>query len=58
MHYLYVFIMLIWFVGCGEPDLPKDQYNLEECREELLNAEDYSPGDSIDKIIVIKKEPP
>lgn len=56
MRYLYGFMMLIWLTGCGTPDIPKDQYNLEECREELLEAEDYSQGESIDKIVVVKKD--
>lgn len=56
MQYLYGIIMLVWLTGCGGPEVSKDEYNLEECREELLNAEDYSQGESIDKIVVIKKE--
>ena len=56
MQYLYGLMMLVWLSGCGGPEVDKDQYNLEECREELLNAEDYSQSESIDKIVVIKKE--
>ena len=56
MQYLYGFIMLLWLVGCGSPEVINDQYSLEECREELLNAEDYSQGEGIDKIVVLKKE--
>lgn len=44
------------FSGCGEPALPKDQYDLQECREELLEAEDFKSEGSIDHIIVEKAE--
>ena len=59
MRYLYGFMMLIWLTGCKQPVEPtvvNNQYTLEECKEELLEAEDYSPGEKIDKIIVIKTE--
>ena len=57
MHYLYGFVILLWLNGCGtpEPKVVNNQYTLEECKEELLNAEDYSQGERIDKIVVIKK---
>ena len=58
MHYLYGVVILLWLAGCGtpEPKVVNNQYTLEECKEELLNAEDYSQGERIDKIVVIKKE--
>ncbi|RLA71293.1 MAG: hypothetical protein DRG09_00690 [Epsilonproteobacteria bacterium] len=51
-----LFLFLVFLVGCGEPNLPKDQYNLEECKNELLDAEDYSGEGSIDRILVVKKD--
>ena len=60
MHYLYGVMVLLLLAGCDEPE-PKvtvvnNQYTLDECKEELLNAEDYTQGERIDKIVVIKKE--
>ena len=57
MRYIYGFMMLIWLTGCNQPEhIVNNQYTLEECKEELLEAEDFSQGESIDKIVVIKKE--
>lgn len=45
------------FTGCaGEPEAPKKYYNLDECKEELLDATDYAQDAGIDKIVVIKKD--
>jgi len=53
---LFSGIVLMWlFSGCS-PDTPKDRYNLAECKKELMNAEDYSEADAVDRIVVIKKE--
>ena len=43
------------FSGC-EPEVPKDTYNLEECKKELLDAEDYAGDEGIDRILVVKKD--
>ena len=43
------------FTAC-EPDVPKDRYNLEECKAELLDAQDYEQDGGIDRIVVVKKE--
>ncbi len=62
MKYMYGFFMAVLFLtGCGdapepEPEVKGNQYTLEECKEELLEAEDFSQGESIDKIVVVKKE--
>ena len=58
MKYIYVFLMAALFLtGCGsEPEVKGNQYTLKECKEELLEAEDFSQGESIDKIVVVKKE--
>ena len=50
-------ISMLLISGCGfGPDTPKDQYSLEECREEMLNAEDYAEDGGIDRILVVKKD--
>jgi len=52
---LLLFSLLL--IGCGSgPDTPKDQYSLAECREEMLNAEDYSEDGGIDRILIVKKD--
>lgn len=59
MRSLYGFIMLIGLAGCKQPVTPtvvNNQYSLEECKEELLEAEDFTQGERIDKIVVVKKE--
>jgi len=59
MTNLFKFLLLLCagflFTACG-PSVPKNQYNLEECREELLDATDYEQDGGIDRIVVIKKE--
>ncbi|HSR74264.1 MAG TPA: L,D-transpeptidase family protein [Sulfurovum sp.] len=59
----FISVWAIWFLtGCGEsvvpeqPEVKGNQYTLEECKEELLEAEDFSQDGSIDKIVVVKKE--
>ena len=46
---------ILWLSGCT-PNAPKERYNLAECKEELLEATDYTEADAIDRIVVIKKE--
>lgn len=58
-YFLYlIFLPLIpfMFTGCAEQNLKKDEYNLEECREELLAATDFKSEESIDHIVVEKAE--
>jgi murein L,D-transpeptidase YafK len=55
IYYLTLVVLAFLFTAC-EPKVPKDQYSLEECREELLEATDYDYEGSIDRIVVIKKE--
>ena len=52
---LLLLLLSFLFTGC-EPDVPKDTYNLEECKKELLDAEDYVEDEGIDHILVIKKD--
>lgn len=49
------FLSVLVFNAC-EPDIPKDRYNLEECKAELLDAKDYEQDGGIDRIVVVKKE--
>ena len=58
--YGFLMVALLFLTGCDSPE-PKNevignQYTLEECKEELLEAEDFSQGESIDLIVVVKKE--
>jgi len=52
---LLLLLLSFLFTGC-EPDVPKDTYSLEECKKELLDAEDYLEDEGIDRILVIKKD--
>lgn len=52
----FIVIYVLFLSGCGGPELPKDEYSLEECREELLDAKDYRSEASIDHIIVKKSQ--
>ena len=57
LHSLTLFSFSLLFVGCAEePEAPKKHYNLEECKEELLDATDYAQDAGIDKIVVVKKD--
>ncbi len=38
------------------PDVPKESYDLETCKAELLDGKDYEQEASIDHIVVVKKE--
>jgi len=55
LRLVVLFFLTLAFSAC-EPDLPKDQYNLEECKKELLDAHDFAPLQKIDSILVVKKE--
>ena len=56
MRYILLLFTLL-LTGCMfGPDTPKDRYNLEECKEEMLDAEDYSEDGGIDRILVVKKD--
>ena len=57
LHILILFLSSVLFVACvEEPEAPKEHYNLEECKEELLDATDYAQDAGIDKIVVVKKD--
>lgn len=49
-------MLLFLTTGCYDPDVSKDRYSLKECKEELLEAEDYSAKKSVDRIVVVKAE--
>ena len=49
--------LFIFFTACSkQAEVKGTHYSLEECKKELLEAEDYSPKQSVDHIVVIKKE--
>jgi murein L,D-transpeptidase YafK len=50
-----LFIMIFFFNACA-PDVPKNRYNLEACKAELLDASDYMKEGGIDRILVVKKD--
>jgi murein L,D-transpeptidase YafK len=57
-YFILIFISslsILFFTAC-EPSVPKDRYNLEECKAELLDAKDYEQDGGIDRIVVVKKE--
>jgi murein L,D-transpeptidase YafK len=53
----YCFLLLFSFflLGCS-PDVPKNRYDLSECKKELLEAKHFQEEMGIDHIIVHKKE--
>jgi len=51
-----ILLSLLSLNGCMNPEVKGNQYSLDECREELLTAEDFSEGASVDRIVVVKKE--
>ncbi|HQR73765.1 MAG TPA: L,D-transpeptidase family protein [Sulfurovum sp.] len=63
MRHTYAFLLAVFLVaGCKDlgPDFDSEvegnQYTLSECKEELLEAEDFSEQESIDRIVVVKAE--
>ena len=46
----------VFFTGCNNPGVKNNKYSLKECKEEMLDSNDFSEGESIDRIVVIKKE--
>jgi murein L,D-transpeptidase YafK len=54
---LFIMLFLLFILtGCLNPKIENNRYSLDECKEELLAAEDFSEGESIDHIVVVKKE--
>jgi len=51
-----VIFSLFYINGCGQPDVDGDRYTLDECKKELLEAEDFDESQKIDHIVVVKKE--
>ncbi len=54
-HFFLLLSASLFFTAC-EPDVPKDRYSLDECKEELLEATDYEQDGGIDRIEVVKKD--
>ena len=56
MKYM-ILLFSLFLTGCGlTPNASKDYYNLTECKEEMLNAKDYSEDAGIERILVVKKD--
>jgi len=54
---LWTIIFSLFYInGCGQPDVDGDRYTLDECKKELLEAEDFDESQKIDHIVVVKKE--
>ena len=53
---VFAFLFLVLVFNACEPDVPKDRYNLEACKAELLDATDYAQDGGIDRIVVVKKD--
>jgi len=53
---LSILFIIIFILNACEPNVPKDRYNLAECKAELLDANDYMQDGGIDRIVVVKKE--
>ncbi|CAA6813062.1 MAG: Unknown protein [uncultured Sulfurovum sp.] len=48
--------LLLFLTACTKNVQPQNEmYSLEECKQELLEAEDYSQEKSVDYIVVNKK---
>ena len=53
---LTLLFSLTLFTGCNNPGVKGNKYSLKECKQEMLDSNDFSEGESIDRIVVIKKE--
>jgi murein L,D-transpeptidase YafK len=49
-------LFILFLNGCGQPDVEGDHYTLDECKKELLEADDFDESQKVDHIVVIKKE--
>jgi len=47
---------LLFLTACDSPDVKGNRYSLKECKEEMLEANDFLEAEKIDRIVVIKKE--
>ena len=54
--FLPLLFFLLFLVGCDSPDVKGNRYSLKECKQEMLDANDFLEGERIDRIVVIKKE--
>jgi len=53
---LFFILPIILLLTACSPSIPTEGYNLEECKSELLDANDYEKDGGIDRILVLKKE--
>ncbi len=52
---LFLFLSIFILNGCIAFE-DKHKYSIKECKEEMLEAEDFIPSEKIDRIVVYKKE--
>jgi len=53
---IFLFSFLLMIACSKSPEVVDNHYSLEECKKELLEAEDYEGNEGIDLIIVEKKQ--
>ncbi len=54
---IFFLTLLVMFTGCSkQAQVQGAYYSLDECKQELLEAEDYSPKESVDHIVIVKNE--
>lgn len=53
---LYILFTLLLLLGCDKNPTPKGHYSLDECKQELLDSEDFRYKGRIDLIVVEKKQ--
>ena len=53
--FFFFWVFSFLFLGC-EPDVPKNRYDVSECKKELLEAKHFQEEMRIDYIVVHKKE--
>jgi len=46
----------LFLSGCNSPKVKGNRYSLEECKKEMMASQDFSEGERIDRIVVVKKE--
>jgi len=54
--FLPLVFSLAFLVGCSSPVVKGNRYSLKECKQEMLEANDFLEGEKIDRIVVVKKE--
>jgi len=56
LHFIFLFSFLLMTACSKNSEIVDNHYSLEECKKELLEAEDYEGNEGIDLIVVEKKQ--